>query len=234
MKMFFKKILYVFYMIGTMFKGVKHSYIKRIKGVQRGEEYLEEAFYKWAKFTIETIGIDVEVAGLEKVPKGRCVFIGNHTSILDIPILLYASKRMMGFIAKEETMKIPIIKYWLKKAKCVPLNRSNAREAVKSFSLGVEYLNEGYSMAIFPEGTRMRDGRIGEFKKGSLKLATRAKAPIVPVSIEGAYKCYEETGKFKPAKVKITFGDPIVTKKISRAEEVGLVDRVKEEIIKIG
>ena len=231
MKMFFKKILYVFYMIGTIFKGIKHSYIKRFKGIEKGEAYLTKIFYQWAKFTLDTIGIEVSINGVDKIPKERCLFIGNHTSILDIPIMFYASNRMMGFIAKEETMKIPIISYWLKKSRCIPLNRSNAREAVKSISLGVEYLNEGYSMAIFPEGTRSEDGKIGEFKKGSLKLAIRSKAPIVPVAIEGAYKCFEEEGRFKPSKVKVTFGEPIFTKELTRKEEVILMDEVKKEII---
>ena len=86
-------------------------------------------------------------------------------------------------------------------------------------------------MAIFPEGTRSKDGKVMEFKKGSLKLATKAKAPIVPVTIDGAYKSYEKDKKFQPSKIVITFGKAIPTDTLSREEEKLLTDKVRDIVI---
>ena len=108
------------------------------------------------------------------------------------------------------------------------LDRENAREAIKSIREGADNIKEGYSMAIFPEGTRSKDGKLREFKKGSLKLATMAKAPIVPVSISGAYRAYEIDGKFKPIDITITFAEPIYTDKLSREEEKELMKNVRD------
>lgn len=229
--MFFKKIIYVFYMIWFRIKGIKYSYIKKTKGEASAFEYVRKIFYLWSKFTIETIGIELEVSGLENIPKETCVFIGNHSSILDIPILLYTVDRNLGFIAKKEMMKIPVIGYWLEKTKSVPLDRDNPRSAIKSINDGINNINEGCSMVIFPEGTRSKDGKIGEFKKGSLKLATKSKVPIVPVSIDRASRSFEDNRKFRPAKIKVVFGEKVDTKNLSKEEEKSLTENIRNTII---
>lgn len=229
--MFFKKIIYVFYMIWFRIKGIKYSYIKKTKGEDSAFEYVRKIFYLWSKFTIETIGIELEVSGLENIPKETCVFIGNHSSILDIPILLYTVDRNLGFIAKKEMMKIPVIGYWLEKTKSVPLDRDNPRSAIKSINDGINNINEGCSMVIFPEGTRSKDGKVGEFKKGSLKLATKSKVPIVPVSIDRASRSFEDNRKFRPAKIKVVFGEKVDTKKLSKEEEKSLTENIRNTII---
>ena len=100
----------------------------------------------------------------ENIPTEPCVFISNHTSILDIPILFRTIGKPLGFIAKK-MLKVPVLGYWLEKAHCVPLDRSNAREAVKSISEGVKNIKEGFSMVIFPEGTRGKMGQVGELER---------------------------------------------------------------------
>lgn len=87
-------------------------------------------------------------------------------------------------------------------------------------------------MAIFPEGTRSKNGEVSEFKKGSMKLAVKAKAPIVPVSIDGTSKCFEDNKKFKEGKVTIVFGKPIYTDDLTKEEEKTLTSKVRDEVIK--
>lgn len=229
--MFLKKIMYVFYMIWFRIKGIKYSYIKKTKGEALAFEYVKKILYLWSKFTIEIIGIELEVKGLENIPKETCVFIGNHSSILDIPILLYTVDRNLGFIAKKEMMKIPVIGYWLEKTKSVPLDRDNPRSAIKSINDGINNINEGCSMVIFPEGTRSKNGKVGEFKKGSLKLATKSKVPIVPVSIDRASRAFEDNRKFRPAKIKVVFGEKVDTKNLSKEEEKTLTENIRNTII---
>lgn len=228
--MIIKGILYWAYMLNVRVKAIKHSWIKKYKGQEEADKYAQKTAYLWAKYTIKTIGIDLEVKGLENIPDEACVFIGNHTSILDIPIMFYTIDRLVGFVAKKEMLKAPVIGTWLEKAHCIPLDRENPREAIKTINYGVELLKKGYSLAIFPEGTRSKDGNIGEFKKGSLKLATKAKAPIVPIAIDRAYTSFEKDKKFKPSKIKVTFGNVISTAELTKEEEKTLNEDVRNII----
>lgn len=229
--MFFKKILYGIYMIWLRIKGYKFKYIKRIKGEAAALEYLQKIGYLWSQFTMNIAGIELEVKGLENIPQETCVFIANHSSILDIPILLYAANRNLGFIAKKELLKTPIIGYWLKNSKCVPIDRENSRAAIESINEAVKNIKEGNTMVIFPEGTRNKEGKVGAFKKGGLRIATKSKAPIVPVSIDRASRAFEDNRKFIPTKIKVVFGKTIYTKNLSKEEEANLADNLRDTIM---
>jgi len=229
--MFFKKIIYGFYMLWVRMKGFKHTYIQKTKGDSLAEEYLKKTGYLWSKFTLKIIGIELDIQGTENIPKEQCVFIGNHSSILDIIILLYTIDKKMGFIAKKEILKTPIIGYWLKKSKCVPLDRENPRAAMQAINEAVKNIKEGSSMVIFPEGTRNKEGKVGIFKKGSLKLATKSQVKIVPVSIDRASRSFEDTRQFKPEKIKVVFGKAIDTSNLSKEEEMNLAENIRNIIV---
>ena len=228
--MFFKYVKYGLYMLYMQIRGLKYEYIKRFKGIDEATKYSSRCMYNWSRFTIETIGIEVQVEGKENIPKGPCVFIGNHTSILDIPIVYYAANRIIGFISKKEILKVPVLGYWLPRCKCIALDRSDNRDAVRVIKEGVNNIKDGYSMMIFPEGTRSKDGKLRDFKKGSLKLATIAKVPIVPITIDGAFRSFEKERKFKPEKIRVIFEKPIETKDMNREEQNYLSIKVKEVI----
>lgn len=227
----FKVINYGLYMGCMRLKGVKRFYIEKTKGEKAAIEYSGKVGVDWAKFTIhKSINMNVKVIGRENIPNEPCCYIANHTSILDIPLLIDSLGHSVGFVAKKEMIKVPIIGYWMKKYKCVPLDRENTREAIKAIREGANNIKNGYSMAIFPEGTRSKDGKLIDFKKGSIKLATIAKAPIIPVSIDGAYRAYEIDKKFKPIDITVTFSKPIYTNNLSREEEKALMEKVKKTI----
>lgn len=225
-----KVIIYFFYMIFMSSKSIKLWVIKKTKGEKAGIEYTGKVAQRWARFTVKIIGLNITIKGKENIPNEPCCYMGNHTSILDIPVLINSVDKCMGFIAKKEMLDAPFLSFWLKQYKCVALDRENAREAIKTIKEGAEYIKEGYSMAIFPEGTRNQDGKLREFKKGSLKLATLAKAPIVPVTIEGAYRAFEKDRKFRPIDLTITFSEPFYTKDLTRDEEKELMDKVRTVI----
>lgn len=229
--MFFKILIYIIYMIIMRMKGLKYNYLKKIKGQNISSEYVQKVGYLWSKFTINIIGINLDVTGQENIPNEPCVFIGNHSSILDIPIILYTSNKKMGFIAKKELLKTPFIGYWIQRSGSVPIDRKNAKSAIKSINDGVENLKNGYSLGIFPEGTRNKEGNVGEFKKGSIKLATKSQVPIIPVSIDRASRAFEDNKKFKPTKIKVVYGKPIYTNSLSKEEEKLLVDNIRNTII---
>ncbi|MGL5648187.1 MAG: lysophospholipid acyltransferase family protein [Clostridium sp.] len=234
----FKYIQYGVCLVSLKCKSFKFNRIKKNDGEDDAFKYAQDVFLKWSEDTLRIIGIDLEIKGIENIPKETCAFIGNHQSILDIPTLKCALRgRMIGFVAKKESLEYPILGFWIKNTNCVPLDRENPREAIRSIVRGSEYIKEGYNMVIFPEGTRSKDGQVHEFKKGSTKLATKAKAPIVPFSIDGTSKCFEVDRKFKDGKVTIVFGEPIYTKDISKEEEKSLAsvleERVKKNMIRV-
>lgn len=230
---YFKIISYGIYMIFMQLKAVKRWYLEKTKGEKAATDYSGKVGEDWARYTIHNaLGMNVTIKGKENIPNVPCCYIGNHTSILDIPILIDSVGKCMGFVAKKEMVKAPVLGYWMSKYNCVPLDRENAREAIKVIRKGSENIKKGYSMAIFPEGTRSKNGELMEFKKGSLKLATMAKAPIVPVTIDGAYRAFEIDRKFKPIDITITFSEPIYTENLSREEEKSLMEKVRSEIAK--
>lgn len=230
---YFKIINYGIYMIFMQLKAVKRWYLEKTKGEKAAIDYSGKVGEDWARYTIHNaLGMNVTIRGKENIPNVPCCYIGNHTSILDIPILIDSVGKCMGFVAKKEMVKAPVLGYWMSKYNCVPLDRENAREAIKVIRKGSENIKKGYSMAIFPEGTRSKNGELMEFKKGSLKLATMAKAPIVPVTIDGAYRAFEIDRKFKPIDITITFSEPIYTENLSREEEKSLMEKVRSEIAK--
>ena len=129
-------------MIFARLKGLKYEHIKKTKGIEEATEYATKSIYLWSKFTINIIGMNIKVVGKENIPKDACVFVGNHTSILDIPVIFYSADRHIGFISKKEVLKVPVLSYWLERGKCIALDRQNPRDGVRMINEGVKNLKE--------------------------------------------------------------------------------------------
>ncbi|SHJ78935.1 1-acyl-sn-glycerol-3-phosphate acyltransferase [Anaerobranca californiensis DSM 14826] len=177
-------------------------------------------------------GVKVEVEGLENLPEGNMLYVGNHQSIVDIPVMLGYVPGIKGFIAKKETKKLPIINWWMEEINCVFLDRHNIRQGIKDMAKAKELLEEGKTLVIYPEGTRSKGDQMGEFKKGSLKIGVQGGVPIVPVAISGSYKIFEENRKIKKGQVKLKIGQPIFIEDLSEEEKKDIsqiaYQRVKE------
>ena len=187
---------------------------------------------KWAKDLLKLAGAKVTVIGAENVPLDRTVlFVSNHQGSFDIPILLGCIDKPKAFIAKVELLKLPMICTWMKQMNCVFLDRHDLRQSLRVMNEAAEYLKKGYSMVVFPEGTRSKGKTMGEFKAGSLRIAKKANVPIVPVTIRGSYKLMEQNGFIiKPAKVEIVISEPIETFDLTKDEINGLHEKVRTVI----
>lgn len=186
---------------------------------------------KCAKSILDRGGVKVNLVGKENLPKEACVFVANHQGIFDMITVIAYLDRSIGFVAKKEAGKLPIVSGWMKEMHCVFLDRKNTREGLKTMNEAIENVKGGHSMFIFPEGTRSRSSKIGEFKKGSMRLAIKSEAPIVPITVDGAYKVLEaNNGRFKPAEVTLTIGKPIYTKGLNKEELDNLADTVRNII----
>lgn len=208
--------------------------LNRIRGLRRAgrsaeaDAMLFDVYSRFAKKCFEVTGSKVTVFGAENIPQDRaCVFVSNHQGIFDIHGMMGYTGKPIGLIAKVELMKVPIIRDWMIEMGCIFLERGNPRKSLVQISKGADRVKEGLSMVIFPEGTRAKCDTLNEFKPGSLKLATKAGAPIVPVTINGTYHIFEERNKrIQPAEVSITFGEAVETAGLTKEEESLLQDRI--------
>src|SRR5271154_5980066 len=136
---------------------------------------------------VRAAGIKIEMSGLENVPPGRsCIFMCNHVSNLDPPVVLPLLPGRSSVLLKKELMNIPILGKAMHLAKFVPVERGNRRDAAQaSVAAAADALRSGLHILVYPEGTRSVDGRLSTFKKGPFFLAQETKAPIIPVAVSG-------------------------------------------------
>lgn len=184
---------------------------------------------EWARYVVYLGGATVEVTGEEHIPTDTAVaFVANHQGYFDIPILLGYVNKPKAFISKIEILKVPLLSGWMKLMQCTFLDRKNMRQSVKAMEEAVNTVKKGYSLVIFPEGTRSRGGPVAEFKAGSFRLAIKAGVPVVPVTIDGSWHIYEERKKLgKNATVKVTVHPAIPTAGLSREDIAALPEKVR-------
>lgn len=203
------------------------------KGMVEEKEHLTfKATSTWANSLLKVAGVRVNVHGLENLPKDQNVlFIGNHQGNFDIPIYISKIPVPKGFVSKIEVKKIPGVSTWMEYMHCVFMDRSNLRKAGEAIIQGVKVLKNGHSLVIFPEGTRSKGDKMGEFKAGSFKLATKSKVPIVPVTMSGSYKIMESNKRkwiIKPANVDLYIHPAIETANLTKEEQDILPKKVYE------
>lgn len=174
----------------------------------------------------------VNVHGLENTPEGPVLFVSNHQSNMDIAIICGFIDKPKGFIAKKELKKLPLINKWITLAGSIYLDRENPRKSMEGILEGIKTLKNGHSLVVFPEGTRSRGDKMGEFKSGSFKLATKSKVPIVPLTIDGTYRVMEANKiLIKPSNINFYVHKPIYTDKLSK-EEIAKLPETVEHIIR--
>lgn len=229
MKSFLFYLDFFTYLIFTNCKKSKLERLKKNGTKQDVENYINQIVKTWASHVLNYVGAKINVVGRENIPEGTCLYVVNHQGFFDIPIVIESLGRSVGFIAKKELLKLKVLTYWMNQIHCIFMDRSNIRESIKSINEGIDNLKNGHSMVIFPEGTRSKGPSIGEFKKGSLKLALKSGVPVVPITIDGSYKLREgnKKQKIKSAEVKVTICEPIYTEKLSKEEQTNLAETVR-------
>jgi 1-acyl-sn-glycerol-3-phosphate acyltransferase len=177
-------------------------------------------------------GVRIEVIGLEQVPCGQaCIFMSNHLSNLDPPVLLPLIPGRTSAFLKQSLMKIPILGYGMRLAEFVPVSRDGSLESAQANSRrAAAVLAKGIHITTFVEGTRSRDGRLLPFKKGPFYLAMETGAVCVPISISGTERMMRKGSlRIRPGTVRVVFHAPVYPGDAGSREI--LMDRVKEEIV---
>ncbi|TFG43892.1 MAG: 1-acyl-sn-glycerol-3-phosphate acyltransferase [Syntrophobacterales bacterium] len=186
----------------------------------------------WSRSILAASGIQVAVSGMERIDPARpYIFMSNHQSNFDIPVLLAHLPVQFRWLAKAELFKIPVFGRAMRGAGYISIDRADREAAFKSLGEASEAIRKGVAIMIFPEGTRSLDGTLKPFKKGGFVLAVDAGVPIVPVAIRGTHAIMaKRTWIIRPRDVAVEVGEPIDTSDCTRATKEALMERVRAAI----
>ncbi|HJA12520.1 MAG TPA: 1-acyl-sn-glycerol-3-phosphate acyltransferase [Candidatus Mediterraneibacter merdipullorum] len=168
---------------------------------------------QWAfRFIMGLAGVSATVIGEENIPDEPVLFIGNHRSYFDILLTYSRCRRLTGYIAKKEMKRYLTLTSWMKRLHCLFLDRSNPKEGLKTILEAINYIKNGISVCVFPEGTR-NDGEeltMLPFREGALKIATKTGCAIIPVSMNNTAEIFENhLPRVKKTHVVLEYGKPI-------------------------
>jgi 1-acyl-sn-glycerol-3-phosphate acyltransferase len=187
----------------------------------------------WGRSILFFSGVRVRVLGTENLEPGRSyIYMANHQSNFDIPVLLGRLPAQFRWLAKAELFKIPIFGRGMQGCGYISIDRSNRKSAFQSLAKAARTIREGTSVLIFPEGTRTGDGHIKDFKKGGFVLAVDAGVPIVPIIIRGTYAIMPRTRfQIRPRPVVMEIHRPIETAQYTRKTKDELMQHVRNAMI---
>jgi 1-acyl-sn-glycerol-3-phosphate acyltransferase len=189
----------------------------------------------WGRVILWACGVKVRVKGLENVnPRVPHIYMTNHQSYFDIFTLLASLPVDFKFILKQELMKIPIFSFAVRRAGYISIDRDDPRKALKSMTQAAERIRSGSSVLVFPEGTRSRNGRLQEFKRGGFHLALKAGVEVVPVGIINTHRIAPKGSlRITPGTVSMNIGAPICVKNYTKREMDQLIGDVWHTISKL-
>ena len=187
----------------------------------------------WANSLLWVSRVKITVIGTEKLdPERSYIYMPNHQSNADIPLLLGRLPVQFRWLAKAELFKIPIFGRAMRGVGYISIDRSNRKSAFKSLARAARTIRDGTSVLIFPEGTRSRDGHLLPFKKGGFVLAVDSGVPIVPIIIRGTRDIIPK-GHFmiRPAPVTMQILDPVETTNYTRKTKDALLAHIRTILI---
>ncbi|HUT08701.1 MAG TPA: lysophospholipid acyltransferase family protein [Candidatus Latescibacteria bacterium] len=198
---------------------------------------LRDAFLAYGRWMMRVgrriLGIDLVVTGLDRLDRGTpCVFMSNHLSFLDGPLLMTVLDRLARVIVKRFVLRIPILGLGMWFSGYVPVDREGAGAGRRSIARAARSIREKrYSFLIYPEGTRSFDGKLQRFRRGGFFLAIESGAPIIPVSVKGTYDLMPRGIRLvRKGPVQITFHEPIPVTGLTVEKIPELMDRVRAAI----
>ena len=169
----------------------------------------------WGAWTgVRLAGIQVRTVGLDKIDPARTyIFMSNHVSNVDPPILMPLIPRRMSIMVKKELFRVPVLARLMRFGSLVPVDRGNRESGIAAVRAAADVIHRGLNMTVYVEGHRSFDGKLLPFKKGPFYLAEECGVPIVPVTIVGThYVMPKRRFGIKPGIVTVVFHQPIEPK----------------------
>ena len=198
--------------------------------------FLNHLIRIWARLIFASVGIKVKINGLGNLDLNKnYIFAPNHSSSLDIPLMLGFTPLWLVPIAKKELKWIPFLGWAMKLAGHIFIDRSNHEKAMVSINkIKNSIKKRPRSILIFPEGSRTNNGQLKRFKSGGLTLSIKTKLDIIPVLISGTYRSLKKGSvKFNKNLLTINFGVPISIENYSEHQRKSLSEKVFNEVKKM-
>jgi len=201
--------------------------------ISKNSNTLHKIVRIWAKCILVASGVKVTVKGhLNIDPAGSYIYMSNHLSNFDIPVLLAYLPVQFRWLAKAELFKIPIFGYAMQRAGYISINRFDRKSAIQSLNKVAEIIRNGTSVIIFPEGTRSQNQNIQSFKKGGFVLAVDSGVPITPMIIHGTWTIMQKKQILvRPGNVVLEIKKPIKTLDYTRKTKNDLMEKVRNIIL---
>lgn len=202
--------------------------------------FMYRVFMWGASMGVRLAGVRAQAVGLEKLdPARNYIFMSNHVSNIDPPLMLPLIPKRTSVMVKQELFKIPLLGKAMRMGSLVPVNRGNREAGIAAVRDARGVVRQGINMAIYVEGGRSFDGKLLPFKKGPFYLAEECQVAVVPVTISGTYDAMPKRRfSIKPGKVSVIFHDPIepqdfgtrecLMEKVRRAIDSGLPSEFRE------
>jgi 1-acyl-sn-glycerol-3-phosphate acyltransferase len=189
----------------------------------------------WSWTILKVCGISLKITGLSHIdPKQRYIFMVNHQSNIDIPVLIQGLRAFqLRWLAKKELLWVPFFGWAMWAAKHITVNRSDRSDALQSLNKAKQRIASGISLVFFPEGTRSPDGRLLPFKRGGFWLAVQTQTPVVPITIDGSGALLPKGDwRIRRGEIHITVGEPLLVENYRSGKLLALSNQVRSIIAK--
>lgn len=183
----------------------------------------------WAPGALWLVGASVEVAGTDNLDFSKSyLFVANHSSQVDIPVVFAALDTPLRFLAKKELRRVPMVGTFMKAMGMVFIDRGKSDSARASIDQLASALEDGMSLMAFPEGTRSSDGTVQQFKTGAFVAAIKAGVPVVPILILGAADVLPANSLIiNPGTVRVRVGEPLSSRGLNLDDRRRYADQVR-------
>ena len=214
---------------------VPYGWIRLCYRAAHVDKYTEEdmySFLRWIDLRANKGGnVHIDAHGLENIPaQDGFMFFPNHQGLYDVLAVIEASPRPFSVVAKKEIAEIPFLKQIFSCMKAFMLDREDVRQAMQVIANVTGEVRTGRNYLIFAEGTRSKNGnRVGAFKGGSFKAATKARCPIVPVALIDSFKPFD-VNSIKPVTVQVHFLKPLLYEDYKDMKTTEIAALVEERI----
>ncbi len=186
----------------------------------------------WSRIILGTVGARVQVEGLGKIDTSKPqVYVVNHLSAFDIPVLYSYLPFQFRILAKKELFRYPFMGWHLRRSGQIPVVLENPKASVRSLNLAVAAIRKGNSLVIFPEGGRSLDGQLHSFMGGAFYAAVKAQVDVVPIALIGTYEMLKMNSfHIKPGQVQMVVGSPLSTVGMSTRDIAKITERARVAI----
>jgi 1-acyl-sn-glycerol-3-phosphate acyltransferase len=200
------------------------------------DPYARNAHWRTFQFVMQNVfcfWLGYRARGLEHLPDGGALLLINHQSFLDPLLVGLPLTRPVSYLARDNLFRVPFVGWVLRNTYVMPINREAASTA--SLREAIRRLDHGFYVGIFPEGTRTRDGHVGELKPGFLALLRRTDVPVIPVGVAGAFEAFPKGSPLPlPGRIRVVFGEPFDREQLAafgKDREADLLQHVRQRIV---